>query len=268
LAWGYLGRPDLTAERFVPHPFATGERLYRTGDKVRWLADGTLEFFGRVDFQVKVRGFRIELGEMEAVLRLHSRVQEAIVVVREDSPGDKRLVAYAVAPDTDAADLKEFLRQKLPEYMVPSALVCLESLPLTPNGKVDRRALPAPELGGAEGDDFAAPRTATEGVLAGIYSDVLGVERVGVNDDFFELGGHSLLATQVVSRIRTAFGLELALRELFESPTVAGLARQVDSTRLERQGLGIPALTPAPRTGELPLSFAQQRLWFIDQLEP
>ncbi|MFP2933044.1 amino acid adenylation domain-containing protein, partial [Pyxidicoccus sp. 3LG] len=268
LAWGYLGRADLTAERFVPNPFAAGERLYRTGDKVRWLDDGTLEFLGRVDFQVKVRGFRIEPGEIEAVLRLHARVQEAIVVVREDSPGDKRLVAYAVAPDTDAADLKEFLRQKLPEYMVPSALVCLESLPLTPNGKVDRRALPAPELEGAEGGDFLAPRTATEGVLAGIFSDVLGVRRVGLNDDFFELGGHSLLATQVISRIRAVFDLELALRELFESPTLAGLARQVDAARLDRQGLGVPALVPAPRTGELPLSFAQQRLWFIDQLEP
>ncbi|WP_254623733.1 non-ribosomal peptide synthase/polyketide synthase [Myxococcus sp. CA033] len=268
LAWGYLGRPDLTAERFVPHPFNAGERLYRTGDKVRWSDDGTLEFLGRTDFQVKVRGFRIEPGEVESVLRLHASVSEAVVVVREDAPGDKRLVAYVVAPDADMAGLKDFLRQKLPEYMVPSALVCLESLPLTPNGKVDRNALPAPELEGSGADAFMVPVGATEVALASIFSDVLGVPRVGRNDDFFELGGHSLLATQVVSRIRATFDLELALRELFESPTLSALAGQVDALRLERRGLGLPPLVPVPRTDALPLSFAQQRLWFIDQLEP
>ncbi|MCP3144587.1 amino acid adenylation domain-containing protein [Pyxidicoccus sp. QH1ED-7-1] len=268
LAWGYLGRPDLTAERFVPNPFGTGERLYRTGDKVRWREDGTLEFLGRVDFQVKVRGFRIEPGEVESVLRLHSRVQEAVVVVREDAPGDKRLVAYAVASDTDAADLKDFLRQKLPEYMVPSALVCLESLPLTPNGKMDRKALPPPDSAAGTAATWVAPRTPTEQVLAGLMARVLRVERVGAEDNFFALGGHSLLATQLVSQVRSELGVELPLRALFEAPTVAALATRIDSAQGATPRSVAPPITPVPRTGPLPLSFAQQRLWFIDRLTP
>ncbi|MFP2934630.1 condensation domain-containing protein, partial [Pyxidicoccus sp. 3LG] len=217
------------------------------------------------DFQVKVRGFRIELGEVESALRQLSQVQEAVVVVREDSPGDKRLVAYAVAPGADTSALKEALRQKLPEYMVPSALVLLEALPLTTNGKVDRKALPVPELRTVQAESFVAPRTPTEQRLASLWTEVLGVERVGVADSFFELGGHSLLATRLVSRIRSAFQVELPVRALFEASTLAALAQRLDSAL---QGVSLPPLTRVPRTDALPLSFAQQRLWFLHQLEP
>ncbi|HZI09664.1 MAG TPA: amino acid adenylation domain-containing protein, partial [Myxococcus sp.] len=266
LARGYLGRPELTAERFVPHPLAAtpGERLYRTGDKVRWSADGTLEFLGRNDFQVKVRGFRIELGEVEAVLRQAPGVEEAVVVVREDVPGDKRLVAYVVGEAVESRALRAFLEQKLPEYMVPSALVPLPALPLNANGKVDRKALPAPEAPTSDVDTFVAPRTPTEEQLARIFAEVLGAARVGVHDDFFELGGHSLLATQVVSRIRATLGVELPLGELFSAPTVDALAgRLAHLGRASQQSILL-----APRDAPLPLSFAQQRLWFLDQLEP
>ncbi len=270
LAWGYLGRADLTAERFIPSPFATGERLYRTGDKARWRADGSLEFLGRDDHQVKVRGFRIELGEVESALRQLSQVQEAAALVREDVPGDKRLVAYAVAPGADAAALRSALRQKLPEYLVPSTVVLLRALPLSPNGKVDRKALPAPELHQARPEPVAAPKTPTELTLAGIFSEVLNVPRVGLRDDFFELGGHSLLATQLVSRVREALQVELALRELFEAPTVEQLTRRIEAQQATRVGASrLPPLTRASRDGgALPLSFAQQRLWFLDQLQP
>ncbi|MFP2934797.1 phosphopantetheine-binding protein, partial [Pyxidicoccus sp. 3LG] len=223
---------------------------------------------GRNDFQVKVRGFRIELGEVETALRQLSQVQEAVVVVREDSPGDKRLVAYAVAPGADGSALKEALRQKLPEYMVPSALVLLEALPLTANGKVERKALPVPELRTAQPESFAAPRTAAEQRVAAIFSEVLNVAQVGLHDDFFELGGHSLLATQLVSRVREAFQVELALRELFEAPSVEQLASRIDAALRAGSVVQTPPLLPVPRTSTLPLSFAQQRLWFIDQLEP
>ncbi|MFL5540370.1 MAG: non-ribosomal peptide synthetase, partial [Longimicrobiaceae bacterium] len=234
VARGYLGRPATTAERFVPDPFAAGPgtRLYRTGDRVRWMADGTLEFLGRLDAQVKVRGFRVELGEIEARLADHPEVREAVVLAREDVPGERRLVAYVMgAAEADA--LRAHLRQSLPEHMVPAAYVCLEALPLTPNGKVDRKALPAPELGSAA-DRYVAPRTPTEEVLAGIWAEVLRLERVGVEESFFELGGHSLLATRVVSRVRDVFAIELPLRALFESPTVAGLALQVEKLVLAR----------------------------------
>ncbi|HVR99225.1 MAG TPA: amino acid adenylation domain-containing protein, partial [Thermoanaerobaculia bacterium] len=264
LARGYLGRPDLTAERFRPDPFGgAGGRLYRTGDRARWLAAGELEFLGRLDHQVKVRGFRIEPGEIEAALARHPGVAEAAVVVRED-----RLVAY-VAPGPDAAELRAFLRERLPEYMVPSSWVVLERLPRTPNGKVDRRALPALLERRVE-RRFTAPRTPVEELLAGIWSDLLRVERVGADDDFFDLGGHSLLATQVVSRLRGALGVELPLRSLFEAPTVAALAARVEAARRAESAAmpPVPPVPPVPRSGDLPISFSQERLWILDRFEP
>ncbi|HZG42551.1 MAG TPA: amino acid adenylation domain-containing protein, partial [Longimicrobium sp.] len=227
LALGYLDQPELTAEKFVADPFAPGARLYRTGDRVRWAADGTVEFLGRVDTQVKIRGFRVEPGEVEAVLRAWPGVREAAVVVREDVPGDRRLVA-CVAGEVAADEVREHLRGQLPEHMLPAAFVFLDALPLTPNGKLDRRALPAPDLAPAE-ETYVAPRTPVEEVLAGLWAEVLRLERVGVHDSFFELGGHSLLATRVVSRVREVFGVELPLRALFEEPTVAEMAGRVDA---------------------------------------
>jgi amino acid adenylation domain-containing protein len=267
VARGYLGRPALTAQRFVPDPFGAqpGARLYRTGDLGRWLADGTVEFLGRVDTQVKVRGYRIEPGEIEARLLEREGVSEAVVVAHQDEAGNRRLVAYVVG-DAEAGGLREHLRRELPDYMVPAAFVPLERLPLTPSGKLDRKALPAPEHAAAT-ELYAAPRTPAEEVLAGIWAETLRLERVGVEESFFELGGHSLLATRVVSRIREVFGVELPLRALFEAPTVAQLAGRVEEMR--RAGLPVlPPVVPAGRTGALPLSFAQERLWFIDRLEP
>ncbi|RYZ33087.1 MAG: amino acid adenylation domain-containing protein, partial [Myxococcaceae bacterium] len=268
LAWGYLNRPDLTAERFIPHPFATqpGARLYSTGDRVRWQVDGTLEFLGRTDFQVKLRGFRIEPGEVEAVLRQAPRVQEAVVLARKDASGDKRLVAYVVPAGEggDSSALKAFVQKQLPEYMVPTAWVELSSLPLSANGKVDRKALPAPEAPRVSDATVVAPRNAMEKALAAIWAEVLHLESVGIHDDFFELGGHSLLATQVVSRIRSTLGVELPLGDLFSAPTVATLAEKLGSARRTQA----PPLVRMERTTAPPLSFAQQRLWFIDQLEP
>ncbi|WP_164014709.1 non-ribosomal peptide synthetase [Pyxidicoccus trucidator] len=269
VARGYLEQPALTAERFVPDAFSgvPGARLYRTGDRVRWSEDGVLDYLGRADSQVKVRGFRIELGEVEATLLVHPQVREAVALVREDMPGDKRLVAYVVLASAQAEAPRAFLQQRLPEYMVPSAVVVLPALPLTANGKVDRKALPAPDAP-ASSAGYLAPSTPTELLLADIWTQVLGVSRVGTGDNFFELGGHSLLATRVVSRIRAVFGTELPLRELFSSPTLGELARQVDTARQPAPDRKLPPLVPVPRTGEPPLSFAQQRLWFIDQLEP
>ncbi|HEV3050200.1 MAG TPA: amino acid adenylation domain-containing protein, partial [Longimicrobium sp.] len=263
---GYLGRPGLTAERYVPDPFSreAGARMYRTGDRIRWNADGTLEYLGRLDHQVKVRGFRVETGEIEAVLRRHEDVADCVVMARADAD-EQRLVAYVVG-QARAEALRAHVRQSLPEYMVPSAFVFLDALPLTPNGKLDRKALPAPDLASAE-DRYVAPRTPVEEVLAGIWAEVLRLERVGVEESFFELGGHSLLATRVVSRIREVFGVELPLRALFEAPTVAQLAGRVEEMR--RADLSVlPPLVPTERTGALPVSFAQERLWFIDRLEP
>ncbi len=272
VARGYLGRPELTAERFVPDPYSDepGARMYRSGDRVRRRADGSPEFLGRVDFQVKVRGFRIEPGEVEAALLRHPGVRDAVVVARADGAGEARLVGYAVPAEPGAAPsagaLRAHLSASLPEYMVPAALVVLPELPLTPNGKVDRRALPAPEP--ASGEEYAAPRTPTEEVLAGIWAQVLGVERVGRDAGFFALGGHSLLATRVVSRLREALRVEVPLRALFEAPTVAGLAGRIDALLREGAGTDAPPLVPVPRDRPLPLSFAQQRLWFLDRLEP
>ncbi|MFP2902691.1 non-ribosomal peptide synthetase, partial [Corallococcus sp. 4LFB] len=272
LAWGYLHRSDLTAERFVPHPFSTtpGQRLYRTGDKARWLADGTLDFLGRTDFQVKLRGFRIEPGEIESALRQLPSVSEARVLVREDVPGDKRLVAYVVPASAalDVTSVRGALQQRLPEYMVPSAFVVLEALPLTPNGKLDREALPAPEASAQEREAYAPPGTPTEELLAGLWADVLRVERIGREDDFFALGGHSLLATQLVSRIRSAFGIELPLRALFEAPSLTRLALRVEEALQAAEGIALPPPAAIARGDEAPLSFAQQRLWFLDQLQP
>ena len=271
VARGYLGRPGMTAERFVPDPFGAepGARLYRTGDRARWRADGTVEFLGRVDAQVKIRGFRIEPGEIEAALRRHPSVAECAVVVRQDGarddvPGEKRLVAYVVG-DADADALRGHLRASLPDYMVPAAFVALDALPLNANGKVDRRALPAPDFSAA--DAFVAPRTPVEEVLAGIWAQVLGRDRVGAADNFFAIGGHSLLATRVVSRVREVFGVEVPLRAVFECPTVARLAERVEALR--RAGIPpLPPVVPVRRTDAPPLSFAQERLWFLDRLQP
>jgi acyl carrier protein len=236
-----LNRPELTAEKFIPNPFSADreDRLYKTGDLARYRFDGNIEFLGRIDHQVKIRGFRIELGEIEAVLGHHPGVRDAVVVAREDVPGGKRLVAYVVAGSEagpSSSDLRRFLGEKLPEYMIPSDVVPLEALPLTPSGKVDRRALPAPDRSGREFDEaYVEPRTLLEQELAKIWADLLGLERVGIQDNFFDLGGHSLLATQVISRIRQRFQVELPLRSLFEAPTLAGLA-----TLLLADHVGLP----------------------------
>ena len=274
LARGYLNRASLTAERFVPDPHSDhpGARMYRTGDVARWLASGELEYLGRTDHQVKVRGYRIELGEIEAALAGQEAVSECVCLARADEAGDVRLVAYVVAvmgAAPSAAELREWLRQQLPEYMVPSLFVTLETLPLTPNGKVDRKALPAPERELAEAE-FVAARTAVEEVVCGIWAEVLGLERVGIYDNFFELGGHSLLATQTLARVREALRVELPLRSLFEEPTVAGLAARVERTRRERVLEDEPVPVRLSREGgaAAEVSFAQQRLWFLDQLEP
>ncbi len=276
LARGYLGRPDLTAERFVPDPFAgsAGERLYRTGDLARRLPAGELEFRGRADHQVKVRGYRIELGEVEAALRAVPAVREAAVVAREALGGGKRLVAFVVAREgcaPTAADLRVELQGRLPEFMAPAVFVLLPELPLTPSGKVDRRALERIEAGAGQPDSsgFAAPRNQIEEMLCGLWSDLLGVERLGIHDNFFQLGGHSLLVARLASRVRQAFGVELSMVEIFKQPTVAELALLLE--RAERAGGAedMPELPPiglAPRDRPIPLSFPQERVWFLDQL--
>ena len=304
LALGYLNRPELTAEKFVASPFGT---LYRTGDRVRLLPGGAIEFLGRRDQQVKIRGFRIEPAEIEAVLLRHPEVADCAVVVREDRPGDRRLVAYATArspsptgpaggslsgtvavgladaspsdarpsaaspPDASLDErslptrLKHFARANLPDYMVPTAVVLLAALPLNANGKVDRHALPQP-ADGMDEREYAPPATPTERRLADLWAELLGARRVGRHDNFFELGGHSLLATQLASRLRDAFGVELPLRRVFESPTLEGQAAAID--QVSAFGAGAVPLAPVPRDQALPLSFAQQRLWFLDQLAP
>jgi amino acid adenylation domain-containing protein len=272
LGRGYHQQAALTAERFVPDPFSAegGARLYRTGDLVRWRADGRLVFCGRVDEQVKVRGHRIELGEIETVLQQHAAVQEAVVVVREDVAEQRELVGYVVGQEemsVSSSELRQYLKERLPDYMVPSWLVWLDELPLSPSGKVARRALPAPERVGSE-QGAEESRTPIEEIVAGVWSELLHVSQLRVADNFFELGGHSLLATQLVSRLRTAFSVELPLRLLFDAPTVAGQARAIEEALKGDAGVTAPPLHSLADQDHLPLSFAQQRLWFLDQLEP
>lgn len=272
VARGYLDQPDRTAERFVPHlhSLRPGARLYRTGDRARFWPDGRIEFLGRVDHQVKIRGFRIELGEIEAALARHPDVQDAVVTVHEDRHGEHNLAAYLVTrgPEVAGRAIQDFLRSRLPDYMIPPMITFLPAMPLTANGKVDRQALPEPDQGRNGGTVFVGPRTVTEEILAGLWGEVLNREAVGVQDNFFDLGGHSLLATQVMSRLRQAFRVELPLRTLFDAPSIAQLAVAVDGARILGSSDPSPAMRPVPRSGPIPLSFAQQRLWLLAQLEP
>jgi amino acid adenylation domain-containing protein/non-ribosomal peptide synthase protein (TIGR01720 family) len=270
LAREYLNQPELTAQRFIIHSFGDqDQRLYKTGDRVRYLSNGNLEFLGRFDDQVKIRGYRIELGEISTALSQHPAVKENVVIAREETSTEKRLIAYIV-PTSHAVsdhDFRNFLKVKLPEYMIPASFVILKSLPLTANGKLDRNALPAPEEVVSRETSFIAPRTPVEEVLAGIWTQLLGVKQVSIDDNFFELGGHSLLATQVISRIRTTFNVEISLPQLFESANLAALAAQIEiAMRGEQQE--IKTINPVARNQNIPLSFSQQRLWFFDQFEP
>ena len=274
LARGYLNLPQLMAEKFIPNPFdnRAGARLYRTGDLVRYRSDGNIEFLGRLDRQVKIRGYRIEPSEVESILSRHPSVRQAVVVAREDSPRGPFLVAYILPnrgrePAPDA--LHSFVREQLPEYMVPSAFVMVDQLPLTPSGKLDRLALPALDTSRpAIRTAYAVPRTPIEETLAGVWAQILGIERIGVRDNFFEIGGHSLLATRVMSRVRDAFNVDLPLRAFFENPTIAQLAKLVEEARGRGEENRTQAIVPRADAGPAPLSYAQQRLWFLDQLMP
>ncbi|HEX8920016.1 MAG TPA: condensation domain-containing protein, partial [Pyrinomonadaceae bacterium] len=286
-----VNRADSTAEKFIPDPFGAhpGARLYRTGDLARYLPNGAIEFLGRLDHQIKLRGFRIELGEIEAVLAQHPSVRETAVLAREDTPGDQRLVAYIVSDEQAqgasaspsgnghqhkasgselTTELRNYLKARLPEHMLPSAFIFLERLPQTANGKLDRHALPpVDDTRPALDESYLTPRTPVEETLKSIWEGILKVNGIGVNDNFFDLGGHSLLATQVISRVREAFQAEIPLRTLFEKPTIASLAEAVDVALKSEQESFAPPL-PISRDTHLPLSFAQQRLWFLDQLVP
>ena len=283
LARGYLNRPELTAEKFICQENFPTTRLYKTGDLGRYLPDGSLEFLGRIDEQVKIRGHRIELGEIEAVLGQHPSVRQAAVTAREDIPGEKRLVAYVV-PNSDCEDsrsenllpspklvreLRNFLQEKLPDYMVPDRFMLLAALPITPNGKVDRKALPAPDTSRPElAQKYIPPRTPLEKSLAEIWAEVLGIELVGIEDNFLELGGQSLLAITIVSRIRDKYQVDLPMRSLFDLPTIAQLAQQIQTIRGKQPDLQAPPIVPVSRNQNLPLAFSQQRLWFFEQLVP
>jgi len=271
---GYWNHPELTAARFVPDPFSArpGARLYRSGDLGRYRVNGELEYLGRADHQVKLRGFRIELGEIEAVLAQHPNVRETLVVAQADWDGEPGLVGYFVArqePPPAATELRSYIKAKLPDYMVPASFVSLKAFPLTAHGKVDRRALPAPQRAPASaGAGFRGPRNGVEAQLAELWAEVLGLTRVGVNDNFFALGGHSLRAMQLVGRLRLKLGVDLPIREVFEHPTLQDLARELESRLQPRPGAATQPVHPGVRPAELPLSYGQQRLWFLDQLEP
>ena len=271
---GYLNQPALTAEKFIPNPFShmPGTRLYKTGDLARYLPDGNVEFLGRLDNQVKLRGYRIELGEIEATLEYHPAIRQAVVLAREDTPGDRRLVAYCVPHHGCTPDIREmrnFLQTKLPDYMVPVAFMMLDALPLTPNGKVERQALPVPGQERPQlSEAFVAPSTPSQEILAGIWTRVLKVGSVGIHDKFFALGGHSLLAVQVMSRLRKVFQVDMPLRVLFDAPTVAGLARHVEEVRRAVQSLPASPLKTVVREGAVPLTMTQEHLWGLDRLLP
>ncbi len=274
LARGYHNRPELTGERFVPDPFSgvRGARLYRTGDRVRFLSGGNIEFLGRFDYQVKVRGFRIELGEIENVLAGHEAIKEVIVELRGEVSEEKRLIAYVVSEsdaDLSTEDLRDYLSMRLPDYMVPNSFVMLERMPLTSNGKVDRKALPEPDTQRPElAESYVAPRTQVEQQISEIWSSMLGIDLVGINDNFFELGGHSLLATQLASTVRKQFQIELPLHVIFDSPTVAEMAAHVEALSSTEPESSVQVIAPVARERALPLSFAQRRMWFLNQLEP
>src|SRR5262249_29089743 len=275
LAQGYLNRPELTAERFVVHPFSdqAGSRLYRTGDLVRYRPDGNIEFLGRVDEQVKLRGYRIEPGEIENVLNQHPLIKETVVVARaRDSSEEKELVGHIVSTQESSVsvdELRRFLAAKLPDYMIPSAFVFLNALPLLPNGKIDRNALPPPD-----GErpplhqGLVEPRSEIEELVAQVWREVLKLEKIGVHDNFFELGGHSLLAARAVARLRTNFSSDLPLRKLLDSPTVAALAKHIDFLRRHQSGISVAPIVPVPRDRPIPLSSSQRRLWFLQKLDP
>ncbi|MGN6085880.1 amino acid adenylation domain-containing protein, partial [Trinickia sp.] len=270
VARGYLNRPALTAERFVADPFGpAGARLYRSGDLGRWRRDGTIEFLGRIDEQLKIRGFRIEPGEVQAALEQHPHVAQAAVIAREDQPGNRQLVAYAVAAEAEARPepvaLRRYLAERLPDYMVPAAIVMLDALPLSPNGKIDRKALPAPRFAAIDDDqiDDQAPRDEIETELARIWCELLKLERAGRSDHFFERGGHSLLAVRMAAAVQQAFGVEFAVRDLFVNPVLSDVA---DAVRHKARG-DAPVIAKAERDAQLPMSFAQQRLWFLAQME-
>lgn len=272
LARGYVDRPALTADRFSPDPFSQqpGARMYRTGDVARFRPDGNLEFLGRNDQQVKIRGYRVELGEVESALKRHPAIHDAAVAVLQDSDGRQRLVAYLTAPQSPpaATELRAFLQAHLPEYMTPSAFITLDTLPLTPSGKVDRRALPAPDDVLPEiAQGYVGLRTPVQEILAGLWQQVLGIAQVGVQDHFFELGGHSLLATQLISRIRSAFQINISLRSVFDAPTLEALAEVIEQELRSGHPLP-PPIAVGASPGSIPISFAQRRLWFLDQLEP
>ncbi|MGW0177723.1 amino acid adenylation domain-containing protein, partial [Rhodococcus sp. NPDC003322] len=262
LARGYFGRPDLTADRFVANPYAQGERMYRTGDIVRWNEEGNLEYLERADFQVKVRGFRIELGEIESALRARPGVTEAVVVARDDAPGGTQLVGYVVGEGLDGSEIRSAITGAVPSYMVPSVVMVLDAMPLSVNGKVERKALPAPEFVAKE---YRAPSTEVEQTVATVIAEVLDLDRIGVDDNFFELGGNSLIATQVAARLGAALDTRVQVRVLFEEQTVEALAARLES---EVGAGGRVELSARPRPERIPLSVAQQRLWFLGQLDP
>jgi acyl carrier protein len=267
LARGYLNRPQLTTERFISGPFGNGKLLYKTGDLARYLPDGSIECLGRNDFQIKLRGHRIDLGEIESVLRAYPNVCEAVVALREDERGQKRLVAYlqrSAHPSPDAGLLQQFLKTKLPDYMMPSAFVVLDKFPLTPNGKINRKALPAPASNRVDSKHpFTPPRTPTEETLAKIWRELLRQPEIGIDDNFFEIGGHSLLAMQLMARARNEFQTEISLRNIFEAPTIAELAVILDR---KKDQPAVPALQPLSRAQRLSAEHALELLDKLDEL--